>query len=188
MKTPPPLRMLITGATDGVGRLVAKRLAAAGAGVVVHGRNHDKGRGVVEDIQHETGNSQVEFRGADFESLDEVRRLAREITNAHERIDLLINNAGIGFGRPGAGPEISRDGHESRFAVNYLAPFLLTHLLLPAIRQSLAAVTVPVIDRGSPGWSTGHNRVRHGALRRWSGPRVASAVGWNATSTARMLR
>jgi len=148
MNIPPPMRALITGATDGVGRLVAERLAAAGTGVIVHGRNHYKGRGVVEEIQREIGNSKVEFQRGDFESLDEVRRLAREITDAHDRIDLLVNNAGIGFGRPEASREISRDGYESRFAVNYLAPFLLTHLLLPVIRRSAPARIVNVASIG----------------------------------------
>jgi NAD(P)-dependent dehydrogenase (short-subunit alcohol dehydrogenase family) len=107
-----------------------------------------KGRMTIQEIQRDTGNMHVEFRRADFASLDEVRQLAREVTDAHERIDLVINNAGIGFGGPGAGRATSRDGHELRFAVNYLAPFLLTHLLLPTIRRSVPARVVNVASIG----------------------------------------
>jgi NAD(P)-dependent dehydrogenase (short-subunit alcohol dehydrogenase family) len=140
--------VLITGATDGVGKVVAKRLAASGARVLVHGRSDEKGRNTVRDIQRAAGDSRVEYHRADLASLDEVRRLAHELTAAHDRIALLINNAGIGFGAPGAGRETSRDGHELRFAVNYLAPFLLTHLLLPALRRGAPARIVNVASLG----------------------------------------
>ena len=156
--------VLVTGATDGVGRLVAKRLAGSGKNVIVHGRNDEKGQATVREIRRETGSSRVEFRRADFASLDEVRQLAREIGDAHRRLDILINNAGIGFGAPGAPRETSRDGHELRFAVNYLAPFLLTHLLLPTIRRSAPARIVNVasigqapVDFDDPMMSTGYD-------------------------------
>ena len=140
--------VLITGATDGVGKAVAKRLASSGARVLVHGRSDEKGRNTVRDIQRAPGDSHVEYHRADLASLDDVRRLAHEVTAAHDRIALLINNAGIGFGAPGAGRETSRDGHELRFAVNYLAPFLLTHLLLPTLRRSAPARIVNVASIG----------------------------------------
>jgi NAD(P)-dependent dehydrogenase (short-subunit alcohol dehydrogenase family) len=140
--------VLITGATDGVGKLVAARLAAAGARVLLHGRSDAKGRDVVQEIQRSTRMSRPEYYRADFTSLDEVRRLAHEVTTAHDRLDVLINNAGIGFGAPGAARKISRDGHELRFAVNYLAPFLLTHLLLPKLRRSVPSRIVNVASIG----------------------------------------
>lgn len=140
--------VLITGATDGLGKLVAERLAASAAVVIVHGRNGEKGRNTIHAIQRNTGSPGVEFRRADFASLDEIRQLAREITEAHVRLDLLINNAGIGFGAPGEGRATSRDRHELRFAINYLAPFLLTHLLLPTIRRSAPARIVNVASVG----------------------------------------
>jgi NAD(P)-dependent dehydrogenase (short-subunit alcohol dehydrogenase family) len=139
--------VLITGATDGVGKAAATCLAASGARVLLHGRNDDKGRNTVRDIQRETGRS-AEYYRADFAALDEVRRLAHDVTAAHDRIDVLINNAGIGFGVPGSEREISRDGYELRFAVNYLAPFLLTHLLLPTLRRSAPARIVNVASLG----------------------------------------
>jgi NAD(P)-dependent dehydrogenase (short-subunit alcohol dehydrogenase family) len=140
--------VLITGATDGVGKLVAKRAAVAGARVLVHGRSDAEVRDTLEGIQREVPRSRVEYDRADLASLDEVRRLADEITSAHNRLDILINNAGIGFGAPGARKEISRDGHELRLAVNYLAPFLLTHLLLPMLRRSAPSRIVNVASIG----------------------------------------
>jgi NAD(P)-dependent dehydrogenase (short-subunit alcohol dehydrogenase family) len=140
--------VLITGSTDGVGKVVATHLAAMGARVLLHGRSDEKGRKAVREIQHKADASKLEYHRADFASLNEVRRLAHDITTAHDRLDLLINNAGIGFGPPGDKHRISRDGHELRLAVNYLAPFLLTHLLLPMLRRSIPSRIVNVASIG----------------------------------------
>jgi NAD(P)-dependent dehydrogenase (short-subunit alcohol dehydrogenase family) len=140
--------VLITGATDGVGKLVARRLAASGVRVLAHGRSDVKGRDTLRELQSEGSQSHVEYFRADLASLDEVRRLANEVAATHDRLDILINNAGIGFGPPGGRRETSRDGHELRFAVNYLAPFLLTHLLLPTMRRSSPSRIVNVASVG----------------------------------------
>lgn len=141
--------VLVTGSTDGVGKLVAEQLARAGAHVLVHGRNPEKGARVVADVRRATGNDAVTYYNADFSSLDEVRRLGATIVEAHDRLDVLINNAGIGGGpQPRTRRETSRDGYELRFAVNYLAPFLLTHLLLPTLRRSVPARVVNVASAG----------------------------------------
>ncbi|GAA2710115.1 SDR family NAD(P)-dependent oxidoreductase [Actinoplanes palleronii] len=133
--------ILITGASDGLGRALARALAAAGHHLVVHGRDADRLAGVAR----ETG--AVAIR-ADLSSLDEVRALAAQTAERAAGIDVLVNNAGVGFGAPGAGRELSRDGHELRLAVNYLAPYLLTRLLLPALRQSGHARIVNVASAG----------------------------------------
>jgi len=141
--------VLITGSTDGVGRLVALRLAAMGARALLHGRNEEKGENVLRAIRDATGNNRLEYYQADFSSLDDVRRLAEAITSRHDRLEILINNAGIGSTTRGrVERETSRDGHELRFAVNYLAPFLLTHMLLPLIRKSAPARIVNVASAG----------------------------------------
>jgi NAD(P)-dependent dehydrogenase (short-subunit alcohol dehydrogenase family) len=140
---------LITGSTDVVGKLVALRLAAEGASVLLHGRDEKKGKDVLRQIGDETGNGRPEYYQADFSSLDEARRLAEAIEAKHDRLEILINNAGIGSTTRGkAERETSRDGHELRFAVNYLAPFLLTHLLLPLIRKSKPARIINVASAG----------------------------------------
>jgi NAD(P)-dependent dehydrogenase (short-subunit alcohol dehydrogenase family) len=137
---------LVTGSTDGVGYLVASRLGAAGARVLVHGRNAERGRRQVADITAAGGNAELLL--ADLASLAEVRRLAAEVGQRTDRLDLLINNAGIGAGRHGEGRQTSADGHELRFAVNYLAGFLLTRLLLPLLRASAPSRIVSVASVG----------------------------------------
>jgi NAD(P)-dependent dehydrogenase (short-subunit alcohol dehydrogenase family) len=137
---------LVTGSTDGVGRLVAKRLGAAGARVLVHGRNRERGERVVAEI--EEGGGPADFLAADLASLAEVRRLADAVRQRTDRLDILINNAGIGTGGARASRQTSADGHELRFAVNYLAGFLLTRLLLPLIQKSAPARIVNVASAG----------------------------------------
>jgi len=137
---------LITGSTDGVGRLVAKRLGDAGAHVLVHGRSRERGERLVAEIKESGGTA--EFLAADLSALAEVRRLAEAVQQRTDRLDILINNAGIGTGGSGAPRQTSADGHELRFAVNYLAGFLLTRLLLPLIKQSAPARIVNVASAG----------------------------------------
>ena len=137
---------LVTGSTDGVGRLVARRLAEAGARVLVHGRNRERGERVVAAIEEAGG--AAAFLAADLASLAEVRGLAEAVRQSTDRLEILINNAGIGTGGAGALRQISADGHELRFAVNYLAGFLLTRLLLPLIRDSAPARIVNVASAG----------------------------------------
>jgi NAD(P)-dependent dehydrogenase (short-subunit alcohol dehydrogenase family) len=139
--------VLITGSTDGVGRRVAVRLGAMGARVLVHGRDRARGNGVVSDVRA-SGNDSVAFYQADLSSLAEVRRLADCVRAEHDRLDILINNAGIGSAGPHGRRQTSQDGHELRFAVNYLAGFLLTHLLLPTLRASAPARIVNVASAG----------------------------------------
>lgn len=138
--------ILITGSTDGVGRRVAERLAKPGNTILVHGRNRERGESLVRAI-HDLGGT-ASFYAADFASLDDVRRLAEEVQRDHARLDVLINNAGIGVA--GAYPERSnsRDGFELRFALNYLAGFLLTRLLLPALKAGPTGRVVNVASVG----------------------------------------
>jgi len=138
--------ILITGSTDGVGRRVAQRLGAAGARVLAHGRDRERGAAVVADIARHHGNA--EFYAADLASIEDTRRLAAAIRADHDRLDVLINNAGIGSASGGRQRRTSSDGHELRFAVNYLAGFLLTRLLLPLIRASAPARIVNVASAG----------------------------------------
>jgi NAD(P)-dependent dehydrogenase (short-subunit alcohol dehydrogenase family) len=137
---------LITGATNGVGRVVAERLGAQGWHVLVHGRDRGRGEQVVSEIQARGGSAR--FHEADLASMSAVRQLAEDVMKEHPGLHLLINNAGIGFGRPDAQREQSQDGLELRFAVNYLAPFLLTHRLLPALLEAAPSRVVNVASIG----------------------------------------
>jgi NAD(P)-dependent dehydrogenase (short-subunit alcohol dehydrogenase family) len=138
--------VLVTGATDGLGRVVAERLGATGATVLLHGRNRARGEQVLGTV--EAAGGRATFYQADFGSLAEVHRLADAIRRDYDRLKLLINNAGIGFGPRGQARETSTDGHELRFAVNYLAPVLLTNLLLPLLEADVPARIVNVASAG----------------------------------------
>jgi NAD(P)-dependent dehydrogenase (short-subunit alcohol dehydrogenase family) len=131
--------ILVTGSTDGVGRRVAQRFGATGAHVLIHGRNAMRGGGVKAAVEASGGTARVYL--ADFASLDAVRALARSLADDYPRIDVLINNAGIGVGRPDQ-RELSCDGHELRFAVNYLSGFLLAHLLKDRIASGGRIINV----------------------------------------------
>jgi NAD(P)-dependent dehydrogenase (short-subunit alcohol dehydrogenase family) len=140
--------ILVTGATDGLGRALANELAGEGATLLVHGRDDAKGRETIEAIRARTGNEDLHWLRADLASLDDVRALAEEVAHGHERLDVLVNNAGIGTSEGGGGRMESRDGHELRFAVNYLAGYLLTRLLLPLLERSAPARIVNVSSAG----------------------------------------
>ena len=122
---------LVTGATSGIGLETAGSLAELGATVIITGRNEDIGKKVVSDIKNRTGNGFIELLIADFASQAEVRRLASEVKERYDRLDVLINNAGL------YQPDhtLTADGVELTFAVNYLAPFLLTHELVDLLSK-----------------------------------------------------
>ncbi|MGE0360039.1 MAG: SDR family NAD(P)-dependent oxidoreductase [Vicinamibacterales bacterium] len=130
---------LITGSTDGLGREVARRLAAQGAHVIVHGRNAERGQAVVDEIAA-SGKGSARFYRADFASLAEVRRLAGEIRRDYTRLDVLVNNAGVIVPQR----QVSRDGYEMQFAVNYLSGYLLTYLLQPLLEKGTSPRIVNV--------------------------------------------
>jgi NAD(P)-dependent dehydrogenase (short-subunit alcohol dehydrogenase family) len=139
--------VLITGSTDGVGRYVASKLAAAGARVLIHGRDRDRAKTLSDEIKR-AGHAEPTFYQADLSSLAETRQLAGKVLADHKRLDLFISNAGIGTRTLGAERRTSADGHELRFAVNYLSGFLLAHLLLPTIKASAPSRIVNVASLG----------------------------------------
>lgn len=136
--------ILITGSTDGLGREVARRAAATGAHVIVHGRNRERGLAVVEEIRRD-GKGSAAFYPADFAKLSNVRAFADTILKHYPRIDVLVNNAGVWLRE---GPrQTSADGYEMTFAVNYLAGYLLTKLLLPRIVASAPSRIINVASQ-----------------------------------------
>ena len=141
--------ILITGATHGLGRGLAGELAAAGATLLVHGRDQTRGRETIADLEAATGNRNLHWLRADLGSLYEVHGLADQLIAEYDRLDVLVNNAGIGTTLPGDGRRVeSQDGYELRFAVNYLAGYLLTRLLLPLLERSAPARIVSVSSAG----------------------------------------
>lgn len=134
MKRQEGLVVMITGATDGLGARVAAGLAELGATVLLHGRNPEKGKRVLEEIGASSGSDRLHYYNADLSSLAEVEALAEEVAADWRGLDVLINNAGLGAGPEPQHRETSVDGYELRFAVNYLAPVLLSYRLLPLLR------------------------------------------------------
>ncbi|MGI5379577.1 SDR family NAD(P)-dependent oxidoreductase [Streptomyces sp. CA-251387] len=155
--------ILITGATSGLGRYVAFELVRSGHVVLAHGRDPGRTEKLVEELRAE---GEAEAFVADLASLGQVRQLASHVAGAHPELDVLINNAGVGFGSPDAGRELSADGHELRLAVDYLAPVALTRALLPVLRANAPARIVNVgsagqepLDFDDPELSRGYNGV-----------------------------
>lgn len=141
--------ILVTGATDGIGALTAGELARRGATVILHGRREERCQATLAEIRRSTPDARLDHVVADFAALDEVRRMAGEVTARHPALDVLLNNAGVGAGKPDTTDrELSRDGHELRFAVNHLAPFLLTRLLVPCLERGAPARVVNVASAG----------------------------------------
>lgn len=138
---------LVTGATAGLGRAVASALAGHGMHILVHGRDAKRAAAVVDQISTSGGTAEAVL--ADLASLGQVRELADRITADHDAITLLINNAGVGAGRPPYRKrQLSADGHELRLAVNYLAPALLARRLVPALKNGAPARIVNVGSAG----------------------------------------
>jgi NAD(P)-dependent dehydrogenase (short-subunit alcohol dehydrogenase family) len=139
--------VLVTGSTDGVGRYVAAQLAAAGAKVLIHGRDKERAKALIDEIRSQ-GHGEAVFYQADLSSLAGTRQLAEAVLAEHTRLDLFISNAGIGSQNQGPARQTSADGYELRFAVNYLAGFLLAYLLLPLLKASAPSRIVNVASLG----------------------------------------
>src|SRR3954470_13672075 len=164
--------VLITGATDGLGRGVARDLASRGAKVLLHGRSQEK----LDELSAELGG--VPTFQADFSSLDEVRKLATDVEERTPELHVLINNAGIGGGAPdGTTRQESKDGHELRLAVNHLAGFLLTLRRLPLLRRSKPARVVFVASLGQAPMDFGDPMLERGySGSRGLGPRQVPQI------------
>lgn len=136
--------IMVTGATDGIGKETALGLARMGAQVIVVGRTPAKIAATVEQIKAQSGNQKIDSLQADFSSLEQIRKLSSTFNQRYDHLDVLVNNAGGIFGSRSE----TADGFEWTFGVNHLAPFLLTNLLLPAlqaaVRQSGSARIVTV--------------------------------------------
>jgi len=132
--------VLITGATSGIGRITAHKLAGMGAQVVVIGRNPARAAETVAEIKRTTGNPQVEALVGDLSLMADVRRMTEEFRQRYDRLNVLINNAGAVFFRYRLTPE----GFETTLALNHLSHFLLTNLLLDQIKASAPARIINV--------------------------------------------
>jgi len=124
--------VIVTGSNSGIGKETALALAEKGATVVAVVRNQELGQQACETIVTETGNESVDMMLCDLSSMSTIRKFAEEFKSKYDRLDVLINNAGAVFSKR----EVTSEGFEHTLAVNYLAPFLLTHELLPLLKTS----------------------------------------------------
>ena len=159
---------LVTGASSGIGLHIAIGLARAGMGVVITGRDRARTEAARRFIIECSRSDRVEIVLADFSRLAEVRRLAEEFLSSHDRLDVLVNNAGLFSPKY----RISADGFELTFAVNHLAPFLLTNLLFERLKTSAPARIINVASEAHR-----HNRIDIGNLARPQDWTMAKAYG-----------
>ena len=166
--------ILVTGATDGLGRSVAQEFAAEGATVLLHGRSPERLEATLEELSSQTGGENASSYLADLSSLATVRDLAQRILSEHDRLDVLVNNAGV------ISPERreSEDGYELTFAVNYLSHFLLTRLLLPLLKDSAPARIVNVASAGQSPLDFSNLMLEHGydAMKAYSQSKLAQVM------------
>ena len=141
MQNPHKKVILITGASDGIGKFTATALAKQGHTLIIHGRNRQKTEAALAEIKRESGNPDVEMILADFLSLASVKAFADAVKERHAHIDVLINNAGAQFTDL---RETTVEGHEKTMTINVFAPMLLTKLLLPLLAKSKSARVVTV--------------------------------------------
>lgn len=163
--------VVITGASSGIGAVAAQHFAEQGDRVVVVGRNPERTKAVAERIG-------AEHLLADYARLDDVRALATTILDRHERVDVLLNNAGGLVSQR----TITADGHDLTIQSNHLAPYLLTRLLLPALERSAqAGGTARVVSTASAANLVGHLDLSDldGSRKRWNG-------GWRAYGTSKL--
>jgi NAD(P)-dependent dehydrogenase (short-subunit alcohol dehydrogenase family) len=126
---------LITGATSGIGKAAALKLAELGASLILIGRNPDRGKIICDQIKKETNNKEIKFYKLDLSLMKEVSESAKKIKSDYEHIDILINNAGARF----LDHVVSKEGIEQTLAVNHLSHFLLTNLLINKLKKSASA-------------------------------------------------
>src|ERR671921_2600166 len=166
--------ILVTGATDGLGKRVAQELAARGATVLLHGRSPERLQSTLKELSKETGSEKARSYLANFSSLAAVRDLAERILSEHDRLDVLVNNAGI-IARE---RRESENGYELTFAVNYLSHFLLTSLLLPLLKDSAPARVVNVASAGQSPLDFSNLMLERGydAMRAYSQSKLAQVM------------
>ncbi|MET7762797.1 SDR family NAD(P)-dependent oxidoreductase [Streptomyces sp. NPDC005393] len=140
--------VLLTGATQGMGRHLARLLAARGATLLLHGRDRERLAAVADEVRQSAPDAPVRTYAADLADLEQVRTLADAVLAAEPRLDVLVNNAAVGGGSAPNVRETSSQGHELRFAVNHLAPYVLTRRLLPLLAASAPSRVVNVASMG----------------------------------------
>jgi len=157
---------IVTGANTGIGKETALGLARLGATVVMVCRDRERGEAAQREIKQKSGNSNVDLMLCDFSSQNSIRQFVRDFTERHNRLDVLVNNAGVVLRQH----SMTEDGLESTFAINHLGYFLVTNLLLDVLKKSAPSRVVNVASTAHKygkldisGWPTGRNYSSFGA-------------------------
>lgn len=135
--------ILITGSTDGIGYQTAIELANLGHKVIIHGRNQEKAKLAMEKVKKETNSNNLSYVYADLSSFSQIKEMVAQLYNTYDHLDVLINNAGIIRDERA----ITQEGVEETFAINYIAPFLITNLLLDLLKKGNSSRIVNVASR-----------------------------------------
>lgn len=138
--------ILITGATSGIGFQTALTLAKMGAQVIITGRSQRTAEEAVTSIKSTSGNSRVDYLLVDLSAQKNVRALAEQFKAQYERLNVLINNAGLAASKK----ELTEEGLESNFAMNVVTPFLLTHMLMDSLKKSSSPRVVTLMGGDVP--------------------------------------
>lgn len=168
--------ILITGTTNGIGKVTALELARQGHTVVMANRNRDKAEQLASEITAATGNARVSLLDLDLASLDSVRQCASEFNNSHDKLDILLNNAGL----MSPAEIITEDGFELQFAVNALAQFLLTRELLPSLAAAAPSQVIFVTSMMHK-----FGKLNPDSLRGWK--KYSGGASYNQSKLAMML-
>jgi NAD(P)-dependent dehydrogenase (short-subunit alcohol dehydrogenase family) len=172
--------MLVTGATDGIGKETALALAKQGATVVITGRNKTKGETVIAELRQASNNPNIHLLVADLSVMSEVQKLAADFKSQYKRLDVLVNNAGGFFDTR----QVTKEGLEQTFALNHLAYFLLTNLLLETLKASAPSRVVVVSSSASLGakmnWDDLQFNQRYGNFTAYSQSKLANVLFSNA--------
>jgi NAD(P)-dependent dehydrogenase (short-subunit alcohol dehydrogenase family) len=167
---------VVTGANSGIGKETAEGLARMGATVVMVCRDPERGRAALESIKARSGNQSIELMICDFASLAQIRKLAEEFKQKHDRLDVLVNNAGLVLTRR----TVTEDGLETTFAVNHLGYFLLTNLLLDMIKRSAPSRIVNVASTAHHSGTIDFNDLQgersYGAMRAYGQSKLANIL------------
>jgi len=167
---------VVTYATEGVGLATARALAERGAGVVIHGRDADASWGAAQRLVRETGNGRLEHAAADLATRDGARALARQVLFNHRALHLLVNNVDAYFPTR----EETTDGLERTFALNHMAPFILTHLLLEGLLRGAPSRVVNVSARAHHGAAVDlgdlQSKKRYVASRAYARAKIANLL------------
>ena len=167
---------MVTGANSGIGKYVALGIARTGGTVVMVCRDHSKGETAKEEVIRGTGNKKVELMIADLASLESVRKLAREYLSTHNKLNVLVNNAGVIIGKR----HVTSEGLEETFVTNYLSHFLLTNLLLDTLKRSapsrIVNVTSSAHNDGHMNFADLQGERRYGAMNSYSQTKLAQVL------------